>query len=228
MMSVSRLLVLPVAAVVLSACVSQPPSGALAEPRTPTELWTAQVANQPVDIRLAIHAQGLSPNQSNALGGFAGDWRAAGGRGQLTLRAPVGGPDEGAVSRASEAARVALAGFGVPPAAIVVVGYDAKGDASAPLIVARDSYAVTIPTCGQTWTNISHSANNQVQPNFGCAVTANMAAQLANPADLSGPTESTPADAARREVVLGKYRKGEVTASSRDDQATGAVSRVVN
>lgn len=227
-MSASRLLVLPLVAAVLSACASLPtPAPEPVEARTPTENWTAQVSVQPAEIRLAIHAQGLSPNQSDALAGFAADWRAAGGHGPITLRAPVGGPDAGAVSRSGEAMRVALADFGVPAAAIRVVGYDAKGDAAAPMFVGRDSYAVAIPTCGQEWTNISHSANNRVQPNFGCAVTANMAAQIANPADLLGPSASTPVDATRRGVVLDKYRKGEPTASSRDEQATGAVSQVV-
>lgn len=228
MMSVTRLLVLPLAAAALTACASPaPPAGALAEPRTPTEIWKAQVAAQPTEIRLAVHARGLSPHQSDALGVFAADWRATGGHGPVTLQAPVGGPDSGAVSQASEAVRVALGGYGVPASAIRIVGYEASGNAGAPLIVGRESYAVTVPACGQEWTNISHSANNEVQPNFGCAVTANMAAQIANPADLLGPSATTPADAERRSVVLDKYRKGEPTASSRDDQATGTVSQVV-
>lgn len=228
MMSVSRLLVLPLAAAALAACASPaPPPGALVEARTPSEIWQPQVEIQPTEIRLAVHAQGLSPSQSDALGVFAADWRAAGGHGPVTLRAPVGGPEPGAVSQASEAVRVALGGLGVPASAIRIVGYEANGAANAPLIVGRDAYAVTIPACGRDWTNIAHSANNQVQPNFGCAVTANMAAQIANPADLRGPSATTPADAARRSTVLDKYRKGEPTASARDDQATGAVSQVV-
>lgn len=36
-----------------------------------------------------------------------------------------------------------------------------------------------------------------------------------------------PYDAARRETVLGKYRKGELTSSQKDDQATGAISQAV-
>ena len=116
---------------------------------------------------------------------------------------------------------------GVPASAIRLLGYDAKGDAGAPLVVGFLRYALTIPDCGRTWTNISHSMANQVQPNFGCAVTANMAAQVANPADWARPRPIDPADAQRRAVVLEKYRKGELTSSEKDEKASGTVSLVV-
>ncbi|CAN7184392.1 CpaD family pilus assembly protein [Phenylobacterium sp. LjRoot164] len=226
-MSALRLSVLLFAGAALSACASVPlpaPEPTRAETaRTPTELWAPEVRPQAQEIYLAVHAQGLSSTQQDALAGFAGDWRL-GSRGPITLRAPVGGPDAAMVSRATEGARAMLASYG---AEVRVQGYEAKGDAAAPLIVGRESYTVSIPTCGQQWDNISKSATNQVQSQFGCSVTANMAAQIANPADLLGPSALDPADAQRRAVVLDKYRKGEITASARDSQATGAVSQVV-
>jgi pilus assembly protein CpaD len=57
-------------------------------------------------------------------------------------------------------------------------------------------------------------------------VTANMAVQIANPADLAHPRASTPIDMQRREVMLDKYRKGQVTSSDKDDQAKGVISNV--
>ena len=227
-MSALRLSVLVAAAAALSACASTsrpPPELTRAQAaRTPTELWTPDVQPQTAEIRLAVHAQGLSPNQQDALARFAGDWRL-GGRGPITLRAPVGGPDAAMVSQATEGARARLASYG---AEVRVQGYEAGGDARAPLIVGRESYAVSIPICGRQWDNISRSATNEVQSQFGCSVTANMAAQIANPADLLGPAAIDPADAQRRDVTLGKYRKGEVTSSASDSQAKGTVSQVVN
>lgn len=224
----TRVLIPTLAAMALAACASPaPPPGANLAARSPTDLWTTQVAVQPQEIRLAVHSQGLSQAQSDALYALAGDWRAAGGQGAITLRAPVSGPDAAAVSRAGEATRNALVSAGVPYAAISIIGYDAKGDAGAPLIVGRETYAVTVPTCGQQWTNLSRTGSNEVQPNFGCAITANMAVQVANPGDLLGPSATTPADAQRRGVILDKYRKGETTATARDEQAAGDVSKVV-
>ena len=51
---------------------------------------------------------------------------------------------------------------------------------------------------------------------------------MANPEDLIQPRNSTPVDAQRRTTVLGKYRAGELTASAREEQATGIVSKAVN
>ena len=45
--------------------------------------------------------------------------------------------------------------------------------------------------------------------NFGCAQQRNLAAQIANPADLIGPRTMTPSDPERRAVVIGRYENGE-------------------
>lgn len=226
-MSAPRFIALALTAA-LSACTATPPLQAvqISMARSPTELWKAEVATQPEEIRLAVRAQGLSPNQAGALTTFADTWRSADG-GEVIVQAPVGGPDPAAVFRSGENARSFLVEQGVPANAIRLLGYDAKGDAAAPLVVGFLRYAVNVPACGQSWTNIAHSMTNQVQPNFGCAVTANMAAQLANPADLAAPRAFDPADAQRRAVVLDKYRKGELTSSAKDQNATGTVSQVV-
>jgi pilus assembly protein CpaD len=129
----------------------------------------------------------------------------------------------------SEAARSFLISNGVPADKIEVVSYRPEpGAAAPPLLVGYLRYAAELPKCGETWTNIAHSWKNDVQPNFGCAVSANMAAQTADPADLLGPRRMTPQDAARRQVVLDKYRAGEITASAKDEKADGAISRAVN
>lgn len=231
-MSASRLLIPALASIVLAsaalaACSAAPTatSGPAALARTPTELWSNRVAVQPDEIRLAVHEGGLSPTQREALGVFAADWRASGG-GPITLRAPLGGADPQTVGRASDGVRLQLSGAGVPASLITLASYDAAGDPLAPLIVGRERYRVNVPRCGQEWTNIAHSANNEVQANFGCAITANMAAQVADPGDLLGPAPVTAPDAQRRGVVLGKYRLGERTGSAKEESAT-SISDVV-
>ena len=59
------------------------------------------------------------------------------------------------------------------------------------------------------------------------ATNANIAAMVANPADLVTPRPEAPFDAGRRQVVIDKYRAGQATASVRDAQADGAISRVM-
>lgn len=213
------------AALCLSACATSGAPDRLVDARTPTEHFKATATSQAETLALAVHAQGLSSNQADALIAFLDTWRDAEG-GAITVQTPLAGADTSSAYRAAEAARSFLLGQGVPPSLIVMAGYDAAAEAGAPVRIAYTSYQAVVPRCGLQWTNIAHSARNEVQPNFGCAITANMAAQVANPADLVRPADLGPSDAQRRLFALDKYRKGEVTSSAADAQAKGTVSSV--
>ena len=230
MTMLKRRLTLPILAIAalasLSAFASAKAPGRVADAKTPTEHYQARAVAEPREVRLAVHAQGLSGPQGDALAQFAQDWAEAEG-GTITLRAPTGGPDAGAAFRTVEGARSFLIDQGVPADRLIVTGYDAKGAPGGVLYIAYEAYRVAPLSCGKNWDNIARSMTNQVQSNFGCAVTANMAAQIANPADLVRPQHSTPIDAARRATVLDKYRKGQSTASDKDDQAKGVVSDAI-
>ena len=214
----------------LTACASGPaPSKSDAVPaRTATEQWNerVKVTAQPDEILLAPHAQGLSPAQQQALDALLARWLREEGR-ELVVNAPIGGPNADAAGRMAFAARLHLVGQGAPPSAVRVVGYDAGGDPAAPLKVGYLRHEASIPRCGQYWENLTATRDNGAYENFGCAVTANMAAQVANPEDLVRPRDSTPVNGQRRDTVLEKYRRGELTASAKDEQATGAVSKAV-
>jgi pilus assembly protein CpaD len=219
------LLPLLVLAAGLSACATPIPDRVV-EAKTPTEHYKATAQARPEEIRLVVHAQGLSTTQAAALAQFADDWSNAEG-GQITLWSPVGGPDAQAAFRTGEGARTFLISRGVPADRIAVQGYDAQGDVQASLRVGYMRYEAIIPACGQAWQNVAHSRSNDVQQNFGCAVTANLAAQIANPADLVRPRDMGPVDSQRRMTVLDKYRKGEVVSSAKDAQAQGVISDAI-
>jgi len=230
----SRLLLRTFAAVglaaSLSACATDIP-GADKHAELPTEHFEPKVTSKPEEVLLAVHAQGLSPRQADALAKLHDYWVDDEG-GVIGVQAPTDGVDPSAAYRMSEAARSYLISRGVPADKIEVVGYDpVPGDGAGgppPIKVGYLRYHAEIPECGKVWTNIAHSRKNEVQPNFGCAVSANMAAQVADPADLLGPRTMTPQDATRRQEILDKYRKGEVTSAAKDDKADGAISRAVN
>ena len=48
---------------------------------------------------------------------------------------------------------------------------------------------------------------NRQYHNFGCAYQNNIAAQIADPADLIGPRAQTPVDAEQRGQVMKRYRE---------------------
>ncbi|MDO9223970.1 MAG: CpaD family pilus assembly protein [Caulobacter sp.] len=214
------------AALALTACATD--STTMAGPATPTVLdsWSSrvQVVAQPEEIRLAPHPTGLSGAQARALAEFQTRWMLADG-GAITVAAPVGTDGPGAY-RVSADARAFLVSQGAAPDMVQLVGYDAAGAKDAPVVVGFKRYVAITPRCGD-WPQLTRTASNQPMSNLGCAVAANMAAQVANPGDLVAARPMDPADTGRRMTVLGKYRAGETTSSAKDEQASGAVSTVV-
>lgn len=211
----------------LSACATPGLQSAAAEtPPTVLDAYRLRAYPSDAEIQLAVHAQGLSTTQAEALGQFAAEWDADQG-GVITLRAPDGGPNAGAAFRTAEGARAFLIRQGVPEDQIVISGYDARGLVDPNLLMTYTHYKVDLPVCGKKWTNLANTMVNEPNSNFGCSVHANMAAQLANPGDLVHARASTPADAERRMTVLGLYRKGQVTSSGKDDNAKGTLSNAV-
>ena len=227
-MSSNRLALIAAAALCLAGCSTVGRDAGDSTALTPTERFAIQVTPHPQEVRLAAHPNGLSANQAAALSAFARTWLQVEG-GQITVQAPVENGDEGAVYRTSEAARRFLVEQGVTPDRIRTIGYRPAGDGEAPIIVGYMAYSARGPDCSASWANLTASAdNNNLNPNFGCAVTANVAASLSNPGDLVAPRGDDPVDPNRRSQVLEHYRNGENTSSVRDQQASGAVSHAVN
>lgn len=209
-----------VAALALTGCATAPVSNVAMAP-TPLDQWNAaiQVTPVPDEIRLAAHPTGLSGNQARALDEFHSRWMQAEG-GLIVISAPNAGG-----YRVGNDTRDFLLGQGVRSDQVRLVGYDSTAR-DAPIVVGFQRFTVTTPRCGN-WSSFGGTFENEPQGNFGCAVTSNMAAQVANPADLVGARTMDPADPQRRGTVLDKYRKGETTSSAKDVQASGAVSQAI-
>jgi pilus assembly protein CpaD len=222
------LLAVAAAGTLLAGCATA--TGPQTDPMTPTALdaWerTVKVTPVPQDIALAPHDSGLSANQAAALEGFVGQWMRAEAR-EIVVRAPDSGPDARGANRVAWDARDRLLALGVPAAQIRMIAADSGGAPKAPVVISYNRYEAETPTCG-SWSSLTQTNDNRAYDNFGCAIAANMAAQVANPEDLLRPRDMTSADAQQRGVVFEKYRKGEATGSARDKVASGAISQVVN
>jgi pilus assembly protein CpaD len=213
------------AAMTLSACASTPASGPVAktEPLS-TEQYPLQVAGHPDEIRLAPHEGPLSPAQRSAIVALASRWMDDGG-GALTVQAPTKGADPRAASATSLQAMALLQAMGASSERLHLVGYEPPAAGPAPVIIGFVAYEAQVPKCGTAWENLAANGKNKPMGNFGCAVSANMAAQIANPGDIQQARATDPADAGRRAVVLDKYRLGDVTSAAKDAGANGAVSK---
>ncbi|MFI4933204.1 MAG: CpaD family pilus assembly protein [Caulobacterales bacterium] len=195
------------------------------DPILPTERFSIDVRSAPEELKLASHTTGLTSTQADALETFAHDWMDAEG-GDITIKAPEHGDDPAGAYRTATGARDVLMAQGAAAQKVRIVGYEAGGDPHAPIIVAFLRYHAQGPDCGHEWGNLASTADNNGYAEFGCSVTANMAAQIANPADLLGPRDSPPPDAGRRQTILDHYRKGDISSSTKDPQADGTFSKV--
>jgi len=221
-MSSNRLIVVLVSAGLVAGCAVQNPTPNAAI-KTPTEQFALKVHADPYGILLKAGAPELSANQKDAVSGLVRDWRDA-GSGVILIEAPRGGGD--AARHTATRVSAALQSLGVRGGQFATGEYD--GAADAPVRVSFLRHQVDPIACGQMMSDFTATRDNTPFSNFGCAVTANMAAMVANPADLATPRPEAPFDAGRRQVVIDKYRAGEATASAKDAQADGAISRAIN
>jgi len=107
--------------------------------------------------------------------------------------------------------------------------HGAGDTAPQPMILAYQAYDAIAPECASKASiDFSDVASNNTLPTLGCSVRTNLAAMIADPADLLGSRELGASDNARRDVILEKFRLGESTASVRSGQESGAISNAVD
>jgi len=197
----------------LSGCAGGPAEGTGPIPLTPVSRFSMQVEPGVDRIALAVHEQGLSANQQNALLDIV-DRFASQQAGVIRVEAPSG--QDVVANDLAWRVKDVLQQIGVPSHQVEVVAYDAP-DPRAPVLVGFETIRPRIPQCGRQWGNLARTGSNQSSANFGCAVNANLAAQIADPRDIVTPRTMSPADAGRRGVVFDNYRKGDQTGADREE-----------
>jgi pilus assembly protein CpaD len=202
----------------LAGCAGGPASLGGEAPLTPTSRYSLQVEPGLERIALAVHETGLSTNQQAALADLVQRF-AIEGAPALVVEAPAG--DDPVANQAAWNVKAGLVAAGAPANMIRVVSYAAP-DPRAPILAGFETLRTVVPQCGRQWGSLTRTGDNQSASNFGCAVTANLAAQIANPRDIVAPRVMTPADAQRRSVVFDHYAKGEQTAAAREELVVGA------
>ena len=183
----------------LAACAS----GELRSPAAPTtvlEQFAADVRPAVDEIQLAPNG-GLSAKQEAAVAALAQRWRDA-GQGQIVIQAPA----DGLGLDTGRAVYGALLRGGVEPESIRTATLE--GGADSPVKVGFSGYEAAVPRCADHWTNAVRSGSNYSSSTFGCAITANMAVQVADPRDLAQPEPSVAAESRRRVTQVTSYREG--------------------
>ncbi|MBY0448213.1 MAG: CpaD family pilus assembly protein [Hyphomonadaceae bacterium] len=169
-------------------------------------------------LELDLFAEGLSQAQIEELNAFGRMYRSI-GRGPLQIEAPAEA-DPVFVAQV----RGALVDGGVNFAALAQTSRPGVNGRVALRFARVEARA---PACAPIHTqDLAAQSNNRSYESFGCAMAANLAAMIADPADLEKPRAFGPRDGARRTTVFGKYRNGEPTHATRSDDERVGVSDV--
>lgn len=151
------------------------------------------------------------------------------GHGALILSTPSGGANAGAASMLAGQTRMSLVDSGVSYGAVAGSTYDAGDSASAPIVVTFARFEAHAPNCRPIYEqDLAHQEDNQAWDSFGCAMQANLAAEVEDPADLLQPRADAPRDSNRRGTVMQAYRAGTTTHAIRDPDERATVSNVAS
>lgn len=162
--------------------------------------------NVKIDLPVGAGDRGMTGSQRDTLLGFLDNYDKSAAP-TLTIQVPSGSANEAAATAAArDFARVAVAS-GVKRNRIVVTSYQAaSSEISSPVRVAYVSVRAQTDKCGRWPEDLLETSENKHYADFGCSYQNNLAAQMANPADLLGPRKSTTIDAENRGAVIDVYR----------------------
>lgn len=160
------------------------------------------------DIPIASGDTKLTISQRESVRGIVDAYHRS-ATGAIRIMVPSGSPNSGAASILSQEVAGLLRKEGIPGTRIISTPYHvSEPGAAAPIRVTFLATTAATEPCG-TWPEdvLARSDENKNYHNFGCATQSNLAAQIANPADLILPRGMTPIDAARRTNAIDAYRE---------------------
>lgn len=162
--------------------------------------------NEKIDLPVGAGDRGMTRFQRDTLLGFLDGYDKSAAP-ALTIAIPSGSANEIAATAAGrDFAKLAIAS-GISRERIVMTTYQsASAEASAPIRVAYISVRAQTDKCGRWPEDLLQTSENKHYADFGCSYQNNLAAQMANPADLIGPRKQTQIDAENRSNVIDTYR----------------------
>jgi pilus assembly protein CpaD len=192
---------------------------------------TIKETEHTIELFVGSNRGGLSASQRADVLAFAVAWKkeATGG---IIIDQPAGMSNQFAAADAVREARSLLAAAGVPPYAVAVRSYQPKNRIA--LATVRFNYpkiAAEAGPCGLWPADLGSTYEpqhfeNKPYWNLGCATQRNLAAMVDNPADLVQPRGESTTYAARRSVVMEKYRRGEGSATVYPNAGQGMISDI--
>jgi pilus assembly protein CpaD len=191
-----------------------------------------QEADKSIEVFVGTGRGGLTAPQRTDVTAYAQTWMQE-GTGPLVIEVPASTPNARAAQQSLHDIQAIVSSVGLPARGVTVRRYtpaDPRQFATIKLSYPR--VTADAGPCGLWPENLGPTLKNDIYQNnrpywnLGCATQRNMAAMVANPADLVQPRPESPSYTQRRSDVLGKYTKGEATATKYPDADKGKISDV--
>ncbi len=163
---------------------------------------TIQERERTADIPVSRDDKKLNLTQRSIVQNAVDGYRRQ-GSGMVFILLPEGSANQTAAYRISMDIAKILRQGGVLASNIATQSYQVNNQqVSAPVRISY--YAMTAGTtpCGRWPEDMLNTSENKHYANFGCATQANLAAQVANPADFLGPRATAPLNGTRNDRVL--------------------------
>lgn len=171
-----------------------------------------------VDIPVGASDRSLTRIQRVAVDGFIAGYDSSAAP-VVSVMVPRGSVNQHAASRVSVDMVKRLRKAGVPEGSILHEAYDATqyGD-SAPIRLVYAEMRASAGQCGRWPKDLLENTDNKHWANFGCSYQNNLAAQIANPADLITPRQPGSIDAANRTNAIIQYRNRQIASEMASDR----------
>lgn len=161
---------------------------------------------QSVDVPVAATDRGVTITQRDAVEGFIANYDRSAAP-PVTILTPYGSQNEIAANNVAQGLVHLLKKNGVPASRIAIAAYQADAaETAAPIRVSYVAMMAHTSKCGRWPDDLTKTSENKNYANFGCSYQNNLAAQIANPADLLGPRKPTSIDAGKRGVAIDKWQ----------------------
>jgi pilus assembly protein CpaD len=167
-----------------------------------------------MDIPVGMNGPAISRELETAVDNYVAGYREN-GTGALTIQVPTASANAVAAAKTGHAIHYALVRAGVPQGQIEVAPYHVGDHAKvAKLRLSYLRVKAVAPKCGIWPETAPVDYRSSDYHNFGCATQQNLAAMVANPADLVQPQPMTPPSGTRRAKVILDYSGGNETKSN--------------
>jgi pilus assembly protein CpaD len=173
---------------------------------------------QVLDLPVGAGEMSLSRGHREVIGGFIDGYDRR-SRTAVRIMVPSGSGNSAAAYAVASDISNYLHQSGVHGGSVLIDHYDAGSyGVSAPIRISYTAMRAGVDKCGRWPDDVLKNSDNKHYANFGCSYQNNIAAQIANPADLLGPRKPSSIDPENRANAIDQYKARGIAADMADNR----------